>query len=92
MSISPEVLRSELDKARRRCLDQQATLSATAAIVESPLAAPTLKRIAAKRLPKLKEILSETLLCITELEKALNLGSQSDLLDTKPSPPATPKP
>lgn len=79
------VLEAELHKARKRYSEQSRVLSTNEAIVASAVALPSLQRIANRRLPKLREIVAETVSVIAELEKALKIGSQPDLLDTKPS-------
>lgn len=63
---------TELDKARKRLVEQQAVVSSTEAIISSPLALDSLKAIARKRLPKLLQTRDQTFTCIAELEAALN--------------------
>lgn len=79
------VLNSELAKARKRLVEQTSVVSATQEIIASTLSLPSLKAIASRRLPKLLQVHSETMQVISELEKALKLGVQPDLLDNKPS-------
>lgn len=85
MDIDSQVLHSELVKAKKRLVEQTSVWSSCSAIVSSAVALPSLKAVAARRLPKLTQVREETLQVIRELETALLIGKQPDLLDTKPA-------
>lgn len=84
---STPVLQKELVKARKRLSEQEVVVANTVYIIESALALPSLKRIAAGRLPKLTENLEITRACVAELEKALEVPVQTDIETPAPSRP-----
>lgn len=84
-----EVLQTELSRAIKRRDDQRKVVENNRYITSSPVALPSLVRIAVRRLPKLLQLLEESEAVVRELQVALNDPApvQSDIESAAPAAP-----
>lgn len=82
-----QILASELKKAASRLANQRDAVEATKAIINSPVALPSLKKIATLRLPKMLATLKESIAVVSELEAALQVPAQADIESAAPPKP-----
>lgn len=82
------MLRKELAKALKRKEEQARVLDDHRRILANP-GMESLKAITRRRMPRLEDVFEESCRVVAELQAALQVGSQPDLLEATP-PPAPP--